>query len=1206
MARQPRYAVIMRRALRGVAGKPYWLLPALTGLTVTGFAVWAVAGTSIQPAAILYLLYVAISLVLGVIATTTLVWMLYAWRTPHSFTESRLRRDGREPAHTFSLIVPARHEEAVLDVTLQRLSKSDHPAFEIIVVVGDDDPATRKVAERLAARRPDRLKVVVDSSCPKSKPKALNTALPHCAGTITGVFDAEDDVHPDLLQRVDQCFQATDADIVQAGVQLMNFQSSWLTVHNVLEYYFWFRSRLHRHARQRFIPLGGNTVFIRTQVLRSVAGWDAECLAEDCELGVRLSSLGAHTAVFYEPDLVTREECPPTLTAFVRQRTRWSQGYLQTLSAGYWRQLPLLQQLLGVYILAMPFAMAIAWVLIPIAIGTAIGLKAPVPITLISFLPALPMVCMLVADVVGLGEFCREYGGRPSPRDYGRLIFGLPLYQAVLTFSAARAVVRELRGIRGWEKTAHLGLHLTWSPDRQQARARTRPAALRRPAAVLAAVGDRLWPQGVRRRRVLNALDPRPEMAAYALARSAAGSEAGAGPTLAPVADYSVTQEHLGRWPANPAGAAGAGLGNGRSVGYPGGRPDGSAPWRVARGGRPSDTAASSVAGADPAGLRSRRRRGLPRESWATTGRDLLSRVSASRADLVVQLALLAVVATVVGVNLLHWPATQFDEGTYMGDAWAVQYGRLAPYTYSYGHPPLAWLLIALWTWAGGLFRHSAYSLVTGRELMVLVDLVSCSLLYVLARRLGFGRVAAAAAVLLFAVSPLDVFFHRAVLLDNPSMAWTIAAFVLAWTPRRRLWAFAGSGACFAAAVLCKETTFPLLLPLLFAVTQNSDRRTRRYCLPIFLCSFVLLGGFYPLYAALKGELLPGPSHVSLLGYLAVQLFSRKGTGSLFDPQSQTHAIVIAWLHLDPWLLGFALALVPIALARRTTRTIAFAYLLDVLTILRPGYLPNMYVVGMLPFAALIVPGSIEAGWRWVGGLQSGFARAARSAISALTVLALVIVAPRWKQADQVAMTARMDGPEHAAERWLVSHVSHSERLIVGDQYWIYLIEHGFDHHPMHGGFFSRTVVSYWPLDYDPAVKKAFPKGWRDFNFIVVTQAMRYTLNQTPTSAAAIAHSRLMATFGQGLQQVQIRAIGRTRLSAPPLGQPLRSRSASPSGLPKPRPAPPSYTVRPGDTLSGIAAKYRVPGGWRALYVANHAVIGGNPNMISPGEHLLP
>jgi hypothetical protein len=77
----------------------------------------------------------------------------------------------------------------------------------------------------------------------------------------------------------------------------------------------------------------------------------------------------------------------------------------------------------------------------------------------------------------------------------------------------------------------------------------------------------------------------------------------------------------------------------------------------------------------------------------------------------------------------------------------------------------------------------------------------------------------------------------------------------------------------------------------------------------------------------------------------------------------------------------------------------------------------------------------------------------------------------------------------------------------------------------MEGGFFSDTVVSYWPLDYDPAVRKAFPQGWRDFNYIVVNQNMLDTMTNTPSSAAAVTHSRVVASFGQGLGLIQIRQI---------------------------------------------------------------------------------
>src|SRR5258708_25547253 len=59
--------------------------------------------------------------------------------------------------------------------------------------------------------------------------------------------------------------------------------------------------------------------------------------------------------VIYDDRYVTREETPPTLSQFIKQRTRWSQGFLQTLLKGEWRRLPRLgQRLLAVYTLGFP------------------------------------------------------------------------------------------------------------------------------------------------------------------------------------------------------------------------------------------------------------------------------------------------------------------------------------------------------------------------------------------------------------------------------------------------------------------------------------------------------------------------------------------------------------------------------------------------------------------------------------------------------------------------------------------------------------------------------------------------------------------------------------------------------------------------------------------------------------------------------------
>jgi glycosyltransferase XagB len=397
-----------------------------------------------------------------VIAAPALWWMLHAWRTPASLLATGFPISDTAPQHSFSLIVPARHEQAVLGATLERLAASHHPSFEVLAVVGDDDPATRAVAEETAARHPDRIRVLVDASQPKNKPRALNTALPACGGTVTAVFDAEDEVHPELLRHVDARFTDTGAEVVQGGVQLMNYHSSWYSLRNVLEYYFWFRSRLHFHAQQRFIPLGGNTVFIRTDRLREAGGWDPDCLAEDCEIGVRLSSRGAKVAVAYDPDLVTREETPGTVGELFKQRTRWNQGFLQVLRKGEWRRLPTLRQrLLARYTLAMPFLQAFTGVLIPVSLATMILLDLPVLAALLTFVPLVPTLATLAVEAAGLGEFCRSYGHRARPLDYLRLLLGTFPYHLLLGAAALRAVLRERRGERGWEKTAHVGAHRT-------------------------------------------------------------------------------------------------------------------------------------------------------------------------------------------------------------------------------------------------------------------------------------------------------------------------------------------------------------------------------------------------------------------------------------------------------------------------------------------------------------------------------------------------------------------------------------------------------------------------------------------------------------------------------------------------------------------------------------------------------------------------
>lgn len=408
----------------------------------------------------LSIVMLALSAPLTFVAATSTWWMLTAWRTPDALKGTGFTRRNASRTHTFSLLLPARHEQEVLADTIDALARQDHDAFEIIVIIGHDDPETMAVAHAAARRHPKLVQVVIDYNMPKNKPKGLNTALPRCRGEIIGVFDAEDEVHPGLLKLVEARFEETGASVVQSGVQLMNVHTTWWSMRNCLEYYFWFRSRLHFHSEQKFIPLGGNTVFARAGVLRDFGGWDQECLAEDCELGVRLSSAGHQVAVAYDPEVVTREETPDTIPSWVKQRTRWCQGFLQVLRKGLWKQLPTRRQrMLARYTLWMPFLQAYSGVMIPISLVSMLVVKVPLPVTLLSFVPLVPTIVSMAVEAAGLEEFGRTFKVKIRTWDYVRLILGAFPYQVLLSVASIRAVVREARGQVGWEKTEHAGVH---------------------------------------------------------------------------------------------------------------------------------------------------------------------------------------------------------------------------------------------------------------------------------------------------------------------------------------------------------------------------------------------------------------------------------------------------------------------------------------------------------------------------------------------------------------------------------------------------------------------------------------------------------------------------------------------------------------------------------------------------------------------------
>lgn len=407
---------------------------------------------------------VLIALALFAIALSTLYLNTYAWWDPK--TQVSTSYSGLQETETcsFSLIMPCRNErEDVMRATLTALLRQTHSHKEVIISVGHDDPETVQTAHKLASEFPDLVSVSVEVGEVKNKPRQLNKALTMCRNSVVGVFDAESIAAEALLAHIDSVFWTRNADVVQGAVQLINYRDTWYSLRNCLEYFTWFRSRLHAHSRQGFLPLGGNTVFIKRDLLNEVGGWDGNCLAEDCDLGVRLSTLGRKIIVAYSPELVTREETPDTLSALVRQRTRWALGFMQVLAKEDWKKLPTRKmRAIAWWTLMQQHFTAFAGLCIPIAIAAAVWGGFPLVVTLVTFLPLIPTLATIAFDICMLQEFGKDHKFAITWYDYFRLVVGTPCYQLVLAFSALRALFKFLRRDFRWEKTDHSGAHLSY------------------------------------------------------------------------------------------------------------------------------------------------------------------------------------------------------------------------------------------------------------------------------------------------------------------------------------------------------------------------------------------------------------------------------------------------------------------------------------------------------------------------------------------------------------------------------------------------------------------------------------------------------------------------------------------------------------------------------------------------------------------------
>ncbi len=231
----------------------------------------------------------------------------------------------------YSILIPLRDEAHMVPQLVGAMVALDYPAdrLDIKFVVEGQSSATIAAVKQVFDL-PQFSLVVVPDAMPRTKPKALDYALPLLRGEFVVVFDAEDRPDSDQLWRVAQRFrESLETQCVQAQLVVDNGNEAALAALFAGEYAGLFGVQLPALARWRLpVPLGGTSNHFRVETLRAIGGWDAYNVTEDADLGVRLARLRHRVDVM---PTRTLEEAPTNWRIWLGQRTRWMKGWMQTL-----------------------------------------------------------------------------------------------------------------------------------------------------------------------------------------------------------------------------------------------------------------------------------------------------------------------------------------------------------------------------------------------------------------------------------------------------------------------------------------------------------------------------------------------------------------------------------------------------------------------------------------------------------------------------------------------------------------------------------------------------------------------------------------------------------------------------------------------------------------------------------------------------------
>lgn len=226
-----------------------------------------------------------------------------------------------------SLVIPAYNEEIGIEKTIISVLNLKYPGKIQIIVV--DDGSSDKTLE-LANKFKSKIEIISQKN--SGKAAAVNAGIALTKYDFVGVIDADSEVSTSSVKNsMKYFFQSDKTDSIGAVISKMkpsNESNNLLERIQLIEYMMVGLIR-SMSASIRLLHLTPGVLSIyRKEILDKLGGFDHNNLTEDFEIGVRVRKLGYLIEYAHNSEVYTNT--PNNFSIFLKQRIRWSRGFIET------------------------------------------------------------------------------------------------------------------------------------------------------------------------------------------------------------------------------------------------------------------------------------------------------------------------------------------------------------------------------------------------------------------------------------------------------------------------------------------------------------------------------------------------------------------------------------------------------------------------------------------------------------------------------------------------------------------------------------------------------------------------------------------------------------------------------------------------------------------------------------------------------------